>query len=317
MATTYGIELLKKSSVQSFWSNFFGYSDPHEGAVWRRPSTQKTDTFPRLGAAPFPQEWGSDKNPKDVNEYSYSITNKPFEATVGINKELIQFEQWDEIGNLVGNLGMKARAHPIKLLSDALNNGHATAGDDGQFFFDTDHADPGAVYTTSQNNDLTANISTPLTPSDIELRNAVGSMFDFLYGTKDDRGDPFVVVQADAAANFVIECPTNGYQYLRRILVSDTLDTGTGVVGNPYKGAFTLRINPFLTAWTSSSAIFFMLYTGSSHKPLILNVAAEVALTDNIGSDDHFKSGDVQYSATWWGREAYGQWRTAVRYEFT
>ena len=109
MPTTQGIELAKATAVQSFWNSFIAYMDPFAGLVYERPSTQKTDVYARLGSAPFPREWKGDRDYKPAKEYSHEVTNVPYEVSVRIDKELIKYQQWDEIGNLSANAGMKLR----------------------------------------------------------------------------------------------------------------------------------------------------------------------------------------------------------------
>lgn len=313
MPLTYGSELLKKTASQSFWNSFYTIPNPFEGLVYTKPSTQSTEVLPRLGSAPMPRKWVGNKIAKAVPEYSISITNDPFEATVKVDKKLIKFQQWDEIGNLVANLGEKTRAHQTKLLSDLLNAGDATAGDDTQFYFDTDHADPGAAYTTAQDNDLTANATDGAAPTDLEMAAAIRAMRNSLYERKDDQGDP-QIPPSDAAANFVVMVPPKFLDVAERVLIADSL---TGPVGNDLRGRFTVRVNPFLTAPSAGTGKFYMLYAGSNHKPLILQEAGGVELDDTMEGDEHFGTGDVAYSGMWWGQTAYGQWRTAVQYKFT
>jgi phage major head subunit gpT-like protein len=308
---TYGSALLQKTVERSFWNMFNAYADPFEGLVFERTSTQKTDTYARLGAAPFPELWVGDKKKRDVNEYSTTLQNRWYESTVPVDKDLVLFDQIDEVATLASNLGMKAQALRISLHSTDLNNGAAATGDDGQFFFDTDHADPGAIYTTSQDNDLTADVTSHTAITDLEMATAIRAMVDALYGFKDDRGDPFAV-PSDGPADFVVMVPCNQSRSIaERVLRADTL---TGPLGNDLRGTFTVRKNPFLTSLTATPGVpIFLLYAGSAHKPMIRQTAQEVRLTDYEDPD----TGAVVYSATWCGRTGYGQWRTAIRYEFT
>lgn len=315
MPLTYGSSLLQKTATQSFWNSFYSIPDPFDGLIYTRPSTQKTDTYTRLGSAPMPQEWVGDKEAKDVNEYDYPVTNVAYESTFKVGKELIKFQQWDEIANVIGNQGMKARAHRTKLYSDLLNNGDSTAGDDDQNFFDTDHKDPGAEYTTNQDNDLTGDITDPDAPTDIEFRDALDAMFDALWSFKDDRGDP-MVPQDENPSNYILMVPTNIRSNAKRMVKTPTLDTGSGTVGNPYKDEFTPRVNPFLTV-SATNVVMYLFYAGSNHKPLILQEAGALEFDDSMTGDEYFRSGSIAYSASWWGKATYGQWRTAVRYEFT
>lgn len=306
---TAGIELLKKTAVQSFWNTYFTIPDPFDRLVYIRPSTQSVDTYARLGAAPMPQQWTGDKEAKVANEYIYAVANLPYEGTVKIDKSLIKFQQWDEVANLVGNLGSKARDHKTKLLSTILATGISTVGDDGQFFFDTDHADPGAAYTTAQDNDRTSVAATGTQPTDLEMAAALRTDFAALWGFKDDRGDPAVPQDMDAA-NYILMVPP---VYLSVALQVQTATSLTGPIGNDMMGRFTTRVNPFLTAADQ----MFLIYAGSNHKPFIIQEAGGLMLEDDTSGDAFFRSGNVSYSASWWGAVTYGQWRVAVSHIFS
>ena len=125
MATS-ATEMLLKTAVQSFWNSYYSVPDPFEGLVYTRSSDQKTDTYTRLGAAPMPVEFVGDRQAKVSNEYTFSATNIPYDSTVAIDKELIKYQQWDEVGSLVANQGLKAAAHKTSLLTSALAVGNAT-----------------------------------------------------------------------------------------------------------------------------------------------------------------------------------------------
>src|SRR3990170_6398660 len=170
---TYGSALQQKTATQSFWNSYYSIPDPFDGLVYVRPSTQKTDTYTRLGAAPMPEVWVGDRKAQTANEYSYEATNVPYDATVKVDKELIHYQQWDEVGNLISNLGLKGRAHKTKQLTTILEAGFSTVCEDTQYFFDDDHTDLGGKYTTSQDNDLTSAIVLKTAPTDLEFATAV------------------------------------------------------------------------------------------------------------------------------------------------
>jgi len=303
--------MLLKTATRSFWNTYYSIPDPFEGLVDVQQSTQETDTRAFFGSAPMPEEWQSSDNVKTVPEYSYTATNTPFKSAVRVDKKTIKFQQWDEVGKVVANLGEKARAHKTKLLSDMLNNGATTLGADGQYFFDTDHAWSKSEYTTSQDNDLTANIN-PLAPTDLEMATAIRAMTDALFGFKDDRGDP-MFPPSDDPANLVIMVPPLYRSMALRVLKADSL---TGPLGNDLKGTYSVRVNPFLTT-PSTTGAFYLLYAGSSHKPLILQEAGALEFGNNLMGDEYRSTGNAVFDASWWGKTVYGQHFTAVSYIFT
>lgn len=305
MATTQGLELLKKTAEQSFWNRYTAEPDVWNGLIAERESTQETDTYARFGAAPMPEEMIGDLEYKAANEYSYSVTNKRYRAGLRIGKKTLKFQQWDEVANLVGNLGAKARLHPQKLATTLIEAGFATACEDGQFFFDTDHADPGAEYTTSQDNDLTSAAATGTAPTDLEAAVGIRACIDAFYGFKDDRGDPFTLEPA-GPDNLVVMVPPTYATIFRRVLKASDL---TGPVGNDLMGDFELRVNRRL----ANADRFFAFIKSSAHKPIIKQQAGGVELYDHFDQT----SGDYFFGVEWWGDLDYGNWRTAVGYIYT
>lgn len=298
---TQAVELLKKTAVQSFWNTYLSEVDPFDGLVYKRPSTQSVDTYTRLGAAPMPEEWLGDLKYKAANEFSYSVENKRYRVGIRVGAKTVKFQQWDEVANLTGNLGAKARALPIKLLTTKLEAGFASTCEDGQFFFDTDHADPGAEYTTSQDNDLTS----AGTPTDLQIATAIRAIKNSFRGRKDDRGDPFGL-NPMGPSNLVIMVPPNIESVTNQVLVADSL---TGPVGNDLVGQFDMRVNPRLT----NAKYLYGFIQSVPHKPLILQEAGGVETFYEYDNT----SGDFFMGAEWWGAVEFGNWRTAVGYIFT
>ncbi len=304
---TYGSELQKKTAVRSFWNGFYEMPDPFAGLINVRSSEQITDTYARLGAAPFPEEWVGDKNVKDVNEYSKTVTNKPYESAIGIGKEFQKFDLLDEIASVTRNLGQKAAAHRTKLASELIAAGIAGSIDtaeDGQFFFDTDHKNAGAENQTSQDNDLTPSASSPTAPTDLEFAAAVREARQQFYTFKDDRGDPTVPNGSLDSSNLVCMVPPGYMSVAERVASTDQL---TGPLGNDVKGKFEVRVNPFLVAPGTLPHVYFF-YTGSDRKPIIIQEASGLEFQNEL----NILNGSMIFTTEWWGRVIYGEWRTGI-----
>ena len=121
MPYTEGVEILKKTAKPSFWNTFWSIPDPFDGLVSWEDSDQSQETRAHFGSAPMPQEWVGDVEPKQTNEYTRTLTNKPYESTVVIGKKTIMFQQWDEAATHIANQAEKARAHKAKLLTTKLD----------------------------------------------------------------------------------------------------------------------------------------------------------------------------------------------------
>lgn len=304
MALTYGSELQKKTAAESFWNAAFAVPTPYDGLFFSKPSTQKTETYTHLGAAPMPQEWVGDREFKKVPEQNFDLTNIPFDSSVRVDKELVKYQQWDEIGKLIGNLGTKAMAHKHKKLSALADVGDATVCIDGQFFFDDDHTDPGAAYQTANDNDLTAAAATGTQPTDLEMAAAIRSCFDAMVGFKDDQGDP--IGYDFNPANWIVMVPPAYRSVALQVQNNNQL---TGPIGNDLQGTFTVRLDQFAT----SVSEFHFYYIGGQHKPYILQETGGIEFTDSIDRT----SGDYLYSASWWGQTGYGEYRTGILFTFS
>lgn len=308
MPLTCGSELLQRTVQDSFWNSFFyNYSDPLDSLYAYRPSTAIKDTMAWLSDPPMPGEWIGDTNYDVLNEYSMSIINKFWRSAIPFAKEHVKFEQLSEAQTAAQRLAQKARMHMTYLLSNLLNNGAATACYDGQNYFDTDHADPGAPYQTSQSNDLTSNITTVTAPTDLEMYAAIAGMQTAHRGFRDSQGDPIVVGDDH---DFVLVVPPMYTNIARQIKNNDLL---TGSVSNDLKGTFELRTLQFLTAPTSSAGAMYLFDRKKVRKGLIIQVANSVELDD----EDIKSTGQRNYYATWVGREAYADWRAVVSHIFT
>lgn len=305
MARSANASLLLKTAEASFWNTLTGVPDPFMGIVNERTTTQKTDTFSRFGAAPMPEEWVGDRKVQPLPELNFSVTSRGYESTVELDKDVVKFDQLDEVARVASDMARKAGALIPSLCTSLLTNGFATAGDDGQFFFDTDHVDPGAKYATNQDNDLTAAITLATAPTAANMATAIRACVNALVGFKDDRGEPWESI-VDAPGNFLVLVPPSFYTVTRQVLVAQTI---AAAGDNDLQGRFTLRFNQ----WTADTAVFYVFYSASNHKPIIKTQAGGIEFDSMINDD----TGGLKMMSSWWGTVDYGQWRTAVGYTFT
>jgi phage major head subunit gpT-like protein len=194
-----------------------------------------------------------------------------------------------------------------------IRDGHTAVCYDGQFFYDTDHVDVGARFTTNQDNDITSAAVATATPTDIEFKNAVQAIINQLYGFKDNEGDPFWPADTVAGLDLGILIPTAYIEIAEQVESSELL---TGTVSNPVKGKFTPIPNPYFAAASTTPAIFGFVRT-HPQKAVIMQVADDLELDDDMGGDNEFDTKDVAFGTFQYSNAGYGQWRTTVRCEFT
>ncbi len=113
-------------------------------AMWPKiatmvPSTTGTEDYGWLGQIPGMREWIGDRQINNLKQHDYSIKNKKFELTVGVDKDKIDDDQYGVYTPMMETLGQSANEHPDQLIFPLLAAGFATPCYDKQYFFDTDH----------------------------------------------------------------------------------------------------------------------------------------------------------------------------------
>ncbi len=103
------------------------------------PSQTKQETYGWLGQFPMLREWLGDRVIQNLSAHDYALKNKPFELTVGVDRDDIEDDTYGVYTPVVAEMGRSARQHPDLLIFALLKAGFATLCYDGQYFFDTDH----------------------------------------------------------------------------------------------------------------------------------------------------------------------------------
>ena len=121
------------------------------------PSTSRANFYPKLDEVPGIREWLGDRVIHSMKTGGFSIENKPFEGTIGIDRDDIDDDQFGIFNIGIQQLGKNAADFPDILVFGLLKKGATTKCWDGQNFFDTDHETSDADGKTISY----ANISTP------------------------------------------------------------------------------------------------------------------------------------------------------------
>ncbi len=103
------------------------------------PSTTKSNTYGWLGKFPGMREWIGDRVISDMQSHGYQLVNRPFESTVGVDRDDIDDDNIGIYSPLFTEMGRAAGVQPDELCFSALTNGFSTLCYDKQNFFDTDH----------------------------------------------------------------------------------------------------------------------------------------------------------------------------------
>lgn len=127
------------------------------------PSTTGTNEYGWLGRFPKMREWIGDRVINGMLTHGYSIKNKSFELTVGVDRDDIEDDNIGIYTPMMTEMGQAAAENPDELVFGLIKSGHSTLCYDGQYFFDTDHpviGDDGITAASQANLDDNAGSGT-------------------------------------------------------------------------------------------------------------------------------------------------------------
>jgi phage major head subunit gpT-like protein len=108
------------------------------------------DTFPQV------REWVGPRIISKMRASGFAIKNKPYEATVAVDRDDLEDDRGGIYGPMFRMLGEETASHKDQLIYDLLKSGFEKECFDGQPFFDAEHPvfndklnDPEAVKTVS------------------------------------------------------------------------------------------------------------------------------------------------------------------------
>lgn len=102
-------------------------------------SSQKTQKYGWLGKMPNVREWIGARAVQNLMQHDYSIEEKPWELTIGVDRDDIETDNLGIYGPLFTQLGLSAGSKKDLLAFELLKSGWANECYDGQNYFDTDH----------------------------------------------------------------------------------------------------------------------------------------------------------------------------------
>lgn len=250
-----------------------------------------------LGANPTMREWVGDKIVHGLRGQNWIIINKPWEVTIGIARRDIEFDALGKYRPKIQMLAMEPVRHQDELISNLRKTGAATLCYDGQYFYDTDHAegDSGA-----QSNKLTGT-GVSISQIETDFNAARAALLNF----KNDRGKPYF--PSSAQFQLQVTAPPGLLGIFEKLLNASTINNNE----NTLKGAATLKVDNNLT---DANDWYLDVIGPFPIRPFIMQIAKRpnfVAL-DDPSNDTVFKRAEFQYSAEGDYNAGYAFWQTSV-----
>lgn len=278
-------------------------------------SNQESETYKWLGQSPPVREWVGGRMARGLSENGLTIVNKTFEATLKVSVDELGRDKTAQILLRIREMADRVASHPMSLLSTFINNGGGATNGlayDGQFFFDTDHAEGDSG---THKNDLAAgdygafNVAVPTAPTANEMADVLMAMLQHFFSFKDDVGEPI----NELARAFLVLVPINIWGSAQTAVSANLLNTGSGSRDNPLLKmgiAIDVVANPRLTATDKLS----MYRTDGRTKPFISQIEQGVTVAAVAeGSELEFTNNEHQYGVKVMRNVGYGMWQHAIR----
>lgn len=273
-------------------------------------SDQASEQYPFLGQNPRMREWLGGRQAKGLRSSSLTISNKHYEATLEIALRDLRRDKTPQLAARINEFADEGEAHWGTLVSSLIQNGAAAACYDGQFFFDTDHAEGDSG---TQDNDITVDISavpgagtdnTPSFPNAAQMQAAIMKGVTQIMGFKDDRARQM----NSNAKQFLVTVPSGLYMPALSALSSVHLAAlSQNINPNQLPGfKVDVQVVPELT-WTDSFAVW---RTDSAIKGMIRQneMDAQLKMKDEQ-SEYAFDNDAIQIGIDAWRGADYGLWQ--------
>lgn len=134
------LAVLFRAFKTSFQKAFHAAPSQWEKVATRVPSSTAVNDYGWLGQIPGMREWVGDRLINNLRQHDYSVRNRSFENTVGVDRDHIEDDQYGIYGPMFEMLGQTAKEQPDILIFGLLAAGAATACYDGQNFFSLTHS---------------------------------------------------------------------------------------------------------------------------------------------------------------------------------
>lgn len=268
-------------------------------------SDQESETYKWLGMAPAMREWIGGRNAKGFRENGITIANKKFEATLEVLLDELRRDKTGQIMVRVNEMADRANAHWAKLLSALIVAGESAVCYDGQYFFDTDHAEG---ESGTQSNDITYNVANPTAPTAAEMEQIVLSAVSQILGFKDDQGEPM----NEGATNFRVMVPVPflgaAAAALKNPVIVDGAGSRTNTITNIGGYNFALDVNGRL-GWTDK---LMVCRADGNAKPFIRQQEQDLQVSAIAeGSELEFREDKHHYGIKAIRNVGYGYWQHA------
>ncbi len=250
------------------------------------PSETGEESYKWLGKIPRMREWIGDREIQNLTGSDYTIKNKDFELTIGVDRNDIEDDKIGVYNPVIQDIAQSTATFPDTLVFKLLLDGFTNKCYDRQPFFSDAHKIGKKTISNKSTKVLT-------TTSYAEARSAMMSI-------KDENGESLRIIPDTLVVPPALEDAG------RKILMSDQIDGSTNI----YKDTAKLLVVPELagndTAW-------YLLCTTKPLKPIIYQERKAPKFNALIDDKDEnvFMRKQYLYGVEARANAGYGFWQMA------
>jgi len=211
-------------------------------------STSESEDYRWLGDIPSMRLWEAERQINDVRGFSYTVQNKLYEATIGVERTVIEDDRLNLIRPRLTALGDEAARYIDQALVEYLTDGTTRPAYDGVAFFSASRVAGDSTINNIVSGALSADT----------LNTAMARMMSF----RSDRGKPLGIIPDTLVVGPALQLTASNILEAGYFISSDTEIT---VRRNVLQGRLNLIVTPYITddSW-------FVLCTNRGIRPLIL-----------------------------------------------
>lgn len=289
--------LLEKGLRAEFLKAFNNGENPQDvmPIIMETTSNADSEKYGWLGEVPNMREWLDERRLSGLKDFNYSIPNKDYEATLKVNKNVMEDDQLGATKIRIRDLAARALTHPRKLLFDQIALGTTALGYDGVPFFSASHNESGS----NQDNIVTGTAGAGYTASTFKA--------DFISararmrGFQDDQGEP----RNEGELDLLVVAPEGLEGVVDEVLLANEIASTT----NTLKGAAKKLISSRLP----SDSDWYLFDMSGEIKPFVMQKRSPITFEAQEKGERAFMRKELLFGVDYRVGFGFGAWYKAVK----
>jgi phage major head subunit gpT-like protein len=283
------------------------------------------ETYLYGGQVPRMEEWLDTRKAVDLFQKKLTVPNKIYANAIKADRFEKQDDRLGFFNQRIREMGTEASNFVDELvfgtLLDAAESATGSEGPayDGQAFFDTDHVDPAAEYTTAQSNDLGASAVAPTNPTLAEFDTSVKANLLAMRTFRDDRGRKWWR-NIGPSTTFWLIVPPEMEVVATKFIKSMSTDTTNPAIVNALTNITNYAL--IVNTETANDDSYIQALAAPGRMPFLVQQRVRPVMNSVTGD----RAGEIDSETffnryDFWGAYnrvgiGYGQWRSAILTRF-